>query len=1456
MFAAMTLAIVATVITTGLSSPTPTMPSTVSAMMLAAGTDGLESGLYTPTQVLNVTGSDVSMSLSKTMMLAVGGSESTSLYQIDQDIATLKHTIATPGKAIALSGGSTMLAAGSKIYTVVPATGIATEIYSTPGSYSEYTARAWSQPTTMLVASLGNDDKTTITRVAGATLGQVIQELAYTANALALSGDETMLVTAPQGLADDSVFGVTLHVAGPDGAFTPRTAGAVAWAFATGDRVTSGPAVSLDGTTVYVGSDDTSFYAVDTTTGEKRWQSETGGMVASGPVLSPDGETVYVGSDDEEFYAIHTADGTKKWRTTGLGPITTKPALSPDGAIVYFASGPDAIDDHEEIMAVNTTTGSVIWNYQAETGLSGPATAGDTVFTVRRDGNLVGIDALSGVETFNVNLAASNTMPLSPTVSLDGATVFVAVANVVYAVNTTSGQPPRWQFTAAGTVRAGLSTDGATLFIGSESGVYAINASTGSERWHFSGVDVRTSPVLSPDGATVYVGSLEKSLHAIDAATGDQRWSYLTASDILSRPAVSPDGAIVFVGSSDNFLHAVHAAGDSLGVCGTALALAADKTLLAVGYGTDAPRMLLYPEMMVTVRLFGIDTATGRATHLHTIAADYLNLTTLASGPPPAITSLALSDDNTLLAVASLYSVRVFRLGPDGAATLVHTNSAGAQAVALSGDKTTLITSSLAEEAAGQNGGTVSIFSAPSTTSTTTTTPIEVSAGVTLTDTVSVASGPDETVTALSLSKTMMLATATANPTFDAGATKLLQITSATATPRHTIENHVSSVLALSDDGTLLVTANNHITGFEIDPGTGNATEKEGAVNLGDFTSSAMALSQNKTKLVVSAGDTQQAFTSIRGIDDFANDLQSISDYRSTAVALSDDETMLVTAASNGGPVTLHGLDGAGAFVPRSTGTQRWASPIDDDVRSSPAVSPDGQTVYFGSDDTYLYAVDTTTGAQRWKFPTDDKVRSSPAVSPDGAAVFVGSHDYKLYAVNATDGVELWNFNTGNRVFSSPVLSGATVFVGSESNKLYAINVETGTKKWEFSAGGPVYSDPALSPDNATVYVGAWDNKLFAIDAENGQQKWVIYLESMNSDPSPAVSPDGATVYISVYGAFHAIHANGTKSWSITTQTNGCSTPTLSPDGAVVYFGRGAPHSPSAAPGVYARETATGEEVWSFREINRATCTRPLLSRDAGTVYVTSLGSINLYALDAATGALQWTFSAGGDVRSSPALSPDGGTVFFGSTYLHAVAVGGGDPLGSDATALALAADKTLLAVADGDVGLFAIDPATGHADRVHTIPADDGTTTINALALSGDKTVLAVGSDTSTRIFRVNSNGGSTTLMHTINATTAALALSDDKTTLVVGSGPSVSIFGLEWTPAAEPSSAAAAGDNDNDSTTAAAIGLGAGGLLLMGGYGFAALTYGSANPAKWRGGPVAVEDTSAVAEMFGSLL
>ena len=121
----------------------------------------------------------------------------------------------------------------------------------------------------------------------------------------------------------------------------------------------------------------------------------------------------------------------------------------------------------------------------------------------------------------------------------------------------------------------------------------------------------------------------------------------------------------------------------------------------------------------------------------------------------------------------------------------------------------------------------------------------------------------------------------------------------------------------------------------------------------------------------------------------------------------------------------------------------------------------------------------TLAGSLRWKFNTNNWISiSSPVLGADGT-VYVGSLDGYLYAID-TAGSQRWNFKTNGTVFSSPVLGAdGTVYVGSWDGYLYAIDT-AGGQRWKFKTNDFVVSSPVLGADG-TVYVGSDDGYLYAI---------------------------------------------------------------------------------------------------------------------------------------------------------------------------------------------------------------------------------------------------------------------------------------------------------------------------------------------------------------------------------------
>ena len=143
----------------------------------------------------------------------------------------------------------------------------------------------------------------------------------------------------------------------------------------------------------------------------------------------------------------------------------------------------------------------------------------------------------------------------------------------------------------------------------------------------------------------------------------------------------------------------------------------------------------------------------------------------------------------------------------------------------------------------------------------------------------------------------------------------------------------------------------------------------------------------------------------------------------------------------------------------------------------------------------------------QWTLDTGDQVRSSPAVA--NGTVYVGSDDNSVYAIDASDGTTQWTVDTGDWVRSSPAVANGTVYVGSDDNSVYAIDASDGTTQWTLDTGGSVRSSPAVG--NATAYVRSSDTTVHAIDAGDGS------LVSASQDLAENPRNQGANVDLGAY---------------------------------------------------------------------------------------------------------------------------------------------------------------------------------------------------------------------------------------------------------------------------------------------------------------------------------------------------
>jgi len=143
-------------------------------------------------------------------------------------------------------------------------------------------------------------------------------------------------------------------------------------------------------------------------------------------------------------------------------------------------------------------------------------------------------------------------------------------------------------------------------------------------------------------------------------------------------------------------------------------------------------------------------------------------------------------------------------------------------------------------------------------------------------------------------------------------------------------------------------------------------------------------------------------------------------------------------------------------------------------------------TLYVGSSDGKLYAIDAAYGEKKWEFNTGGKIWASPVVK-DGI-VYIANYDRKLFAVSSADGSQIWQIELPASIASSPAISGDNIFLGAFDNHLYSIDRADGKVKWNFEGGNWFWSTPVVN--DSMVYAGCLDHKVYALKISTGEELW------------------------------------------------------------------------------------------------------------------------------------------------------------------------------------------------------------------------------------------------------------------------------------------------------------------------------------------------------------------------------
>ena len=283
--------------------------------------------------------------------------------------------------------------------------------------------------------------------------------------------------------------------------------------------------------------------------------------------------------------------------------------------------------------------------------------------------------------------------------------------------------------------------------------------------------------------------------------------------------------------------------------------------------------------------------------------------------------------------------------------------------------------------------------------------------------------------------------------------------------------------------------------------------------------------------------------------------------------------------------------------------------------------------VVFSTYDGKVYAFSSDQGSISWAYDADTRI-TVPAVKVSQDTIAVATQSGRLVFLSAAgkEGVVV-------NLTSAPLYmagdAGSVYMAFNDSVRAYS---QAGKSLWNFTLPEPAGPIGAFG---STVYFTSGGN-LYSVAAKNGGQNFAVPSEG--SFMSVPLEYDGSIYFGSTDGRLYSFDAlSGRQRWHF--QTGGWVQSTPSRSGDSIFFGSNDGYFYSITDAGKLRfKYKTGEGIWS----------EPVVYAGKGGQQV-SFGSNdgNIYGLDAGSGDVIWSFSAGGRLGSA---AEKGGSLLFGTS--------------------------------------------------------------------------------------------------------------------------------------------------------------------------------------------------------------
>lgn len=295
------------------------------------------------------------------------------------------------------------------------------------------------------------------------------------------------------------------------------------------------------------------------------------------------------------------------------------------------------------------------------------------------------------------------------------------------------------------------------------------------------------------------------------------------------------------------------------------------------------------------------------------------------------------------------------------------------------------------------------------------------------------------------------------------------------------------------------------------------------------------------------------------------------------------------------------------------------------------------RTVFMNSADGFMYALNGINGQLIWKSVVNTFHSSTPVVSND--MLYAAGRD-GIYALDLRSGIQKWRFPlplvSNFEILPSPMVVNGTLYMGAWDGFVYALNATSGNQVWKTASttGKAFHSNPTLTA--GTVYIGCEDSSIYSINALTGAVNWKFFTGgSVYKNPlvvNNSVFCGGLT------NSFYGINATtGAQLWSYPYYFSGTSPSFYN---GKVYCGGGSE--------AWALNAATGALEWHITYNGGISI---YVDRSGAAIANDVLigGSINnkVYAYSLTTNSKIWEFTTNGVIYSSPVVVNN--NVYIGS---------------------------------------------------------------------------------------------------------------------------------------------------------------------------------------------------------------